>query len=107
MRAPMAFAACTGVRRGEMLSLRWMDVDVRNRRLYLRETKNGTLRILPLSTAALQVLGSLPIGTVNDLVFAGVDAANLSVYTKRVFKRLGIPDASFHTLRYPGWCNKE
>ncbi len=41
MRAPMAFAACTGVRRGEMLALRWMDVDFRNRRLYLRETKNG------------------------------------------------------------------
>jgi integrase len=31
---------------------------------------------------------------------AGVDAANLPVCTKRVFKRLGIPDASFHTLRH-------
>jgi integrase len=100
MRAPMAFAACTGVRRGEMLSLRWMDVDVENRRLYLRETKNGALRILPLSVAALQVLGSLPQGAAGNPVFAGVDAANLSVYTKRVFARLGIPDASFHTLRH-------
>ncbi len=100
MRAPMAFAACTGVRRGEMLSLRWMDVDVKNRRLYLRETKNGALRILPLSTAALQVLGSLPQGAAGDPVFAGVDADHLSVYTKRVFTRLGIPDASFHTLRH-------
>lgn len=100
MRAPMAFAVCTGVRRGEMLSLCWMDVDLKNRRLYLRETKNGALRILPLSSAALQVLASLPPGTASDPVFAGVDAANLSVYTKRVFKRLGIPDASFHTLRH-------
>lgn len=100
MRAPMAFAACTGVRRGEMLSLRWMDVDLKNRRLYLRETKNGALRILPLSASALQVLGSLPDGAPGDPVFAGVDAANLSVYTKRIFKRLGISDASFHTLRH-------
>jgi integrase len=100
MRAPMAFAACTGVRRGEMLSLRWMDVDAKNKRLYLRETKNGALRILPLSAAALQVLGSLPSGKAGDPVFAGVGAANLSVYTKRVFKRLGITDASFHTLRH-------
>jgi len=100
MRAPMAFAACTGVRRGEMLSLRWMDVDATNRRLYLRETKNGALRILPLSAAALQVLGSLPQGAAGDPVFAGVDADHLSVYTKRVFARLGIPDASFHTLRH-------
>lgn len=100
------FSAATGllrsdvVRRGEMLSLRWMDVDLKNRRLYLRETKNGALRILPLSSAALQVLGSLTPGTASEPVFAGVDAAQLSVYTKRVFKRLGIPDASFHTLRH-------
>jgi integrase len=100
MRAPMAFAACTGVRRGELLSLRWMDVDLKNRRLYLRETKNGALRILPLSAAALQVIGSLPEGAAGDPVFAGVDGANLSVYTKRVFCRLGIADASFHTLRH-------
>jgi integrase len=58
------------------------------------------LRILPLSAAALQVLGSLPPGEASASVFAGVDAANLSVYTKRVFKRLGILDASFHTLRH-------
>jgi integrase len=100
MRAPMAFAACTGVRRGEMLSLRWMDVDMKNRRLYLRETKNGALRILPIPESALTVLRSLPSGKTGDLVFAGVDPAFLSVYTKRVFKRLGILDASFHTLRH-------
>jgi integrase len=96
----MAFAANTGVRRGELLSLKWMDVDMANRRFYLRETKNGALRILPLSEFALAVLHSLPEGTPGDAVFAGVDAARLSVYTRRVFKGLGITDASFHTLRH-------
>jgi integrase len=100
LRAPMAFAACTGVRRGEMLALRWMDVDTKNRRLYLRETKNGALRILPIPESALVVLNSLPHGASGDCVFAGVDPAFLSVYTKRVFKRIGAPDASFHTLRH-------
>jgi integrase len=100
LRAPMAFAACTGVRRGELLSLRWMDVDLNSRRLFLRETKNGTLRVLPLSGSAIGILHSLPIGATADPVFAGVDPARLSVYTKRIFARLGIPDASFHTLRH-------
>jgi integrase len=100
LRAPMAFAACTGVRRGEMLALRWIDVDIPNRRLYLRETKNGALRILPIPEAALTVLQSLPEGAPGDKVFAGVDPAHLSIYTKRVFARLGIMDASFHTLRH-------
>jgi integrase len=46
MRAPIAPAAFTGMRRGELLGLRWLDVDLPNRRLYLRETKNGSLRVL-------------------------------------------------------------
>ena len=100
LRAPMAFAACTGVRRGEMLALKWADVDVKNRRLYLRETKNGALRILPIPESALVVLRSLPQGDPGDAVFAGVDAAHLSVYCKRVLSRIGAPDASFHTLRH-------
>lgn len=100
LRAPMAFAACTGVRRGEMLALKWMDVDAKNRRLYLREAKNGALQILPIPESAFTVLGYLPQGGPGDTVFAGVDAAHLSVYTKRVLKRVGAPDASFHTLRH-------
>ena len=83
-----------------MLALRWMDVDAKNRRLYLRETKDGNLRILPIPESALTVLNSLPQGAACDPVFAGVDPAFLSVYTKRVFKRIGVPEASFHTLRH-------
>jgi integrase len=35
------------MRRGELLARRWLDVDLPNRRLYLRETKNGSLRVFP------------------------------------------------------------
>jgi len=100
MRAPMAFAACTGCRRGELLGLKWMDVDFDRRLFYLRETKNGDTRILRLGAAAMQVLASLPRGKAGDAVFAGVDGQKLSVYSRRVFHRLGISDASFHTLRH-------
>ena len=46
------------------------------------------------------MLSSLSQGTAGDPVFAGVDPAHLSVYCKRVLKRIGAPDASFHTLRH-------
>lgn len=52
------------------------------------------------SEAALQVLNSLPLGASSEPVFADVDPSRLSVYTRRVFARLGIMDASFHTLRH-------
>jgi len=35
-----------------------MDLDLGKRRLYLREPKNGTLRVLPFSDSALAVLSS-------------------------------------------------
>jgi len=41
MRGPMALAAFTGMRRGEILGLCWKDVDLENQRVYLTETKNG------------------------------------------------------------------
>jgi integrase len=100
MRAPMALAAFTGMRRGELLGLRWLDVDLAARRAYLRETKNGSLRVLALNSLAVGVLESLPNETPGEAVLPGVDAQKLSVYTKRLFKRLGIADASFHSLRH-------
>ena len=87
MRAPMALAACTGCRRGELLKLRWMDVDLDKRLLTLRETKNNTTRILRIGDAAVRVLESLPKGGASSVVFAGVDGQKLSVYCRRVFHK--------------------
>jgi integrase len=100
MRAPLALAAFTGMRRGELLGLRWMDVDLENRRLYLHETKNGSLRVLPLNQLAFGLLSMLPRTAPADAVLAGVDGQKLSVYTRRLFQSLGIQDASFHSLRH-------
>jgi integrase len=100
LRAPMALAACTGMRRGSLLALRWGDVDVKQRRIYLETTKTSAIQVLPISDAALQVLQSVPEGMSPDLIFSVVDAQLLSVTTRRVFAKIGIDDASFHTLRH-------
>jgi integrase len=100
MRAPIALAAFTGMRRGELLGLQWKDVDIDGRRVYLRETKNGYIRVVPLNKSAYRVFACLPAGEPGDAVLPGVDAQKLSVYTERLFRKLGINDASFHTLRH-------
>ena len=100
MRAPMAMAAFTGMRRGEILGLCWKDVDLDAQRVYLPETKNGTLRVLTLNHLAMLVLQHCPVGQPDERVFPNVDAARLSVYTRRVFASVGIKDASFHSLRH-------
>jgi integrase len=88
------------MRRGELLSLRWSDVDLPGRRIYLRDTKNGELRVLVLNDLAFDVLASLPVGSQGDLIFPGVDPLKLSVYTRRVFRKIGVSNGSFHSLRH-------
>jgi len=88
------------MRRGELLGLQWKDVDMAGRRICLRETKNGSLRVVPLNELAFRVLASLPNGEPGDMVLRGVDAQKLSVYTERLFRKLGTADASFHSLRH-------
>jgi integrase len=100
MKAPIALAAFTGMRRGELLSLRWQDVDLDGERLYLRETRNESQRVVKLNRLSVKVLNSLKRGKSSELVLAGVDGGKLSVYTRRLFASLKIKDASFHTLRH-------
>jgi len=100
MRAPVGLAAATGMRRGELLKLRWKDIDRERRIAHLLDTKNGDLRPLPLNELAMRVIDSLPEGEPGDPIMPGVDPSKLSVYIRRIFTRLKISDASFHTLRH-------
>jgi integrase len=100
MRPPIALASFTGMRRGEILALRWKDVDLDGRRIFLHDTKNGSLRVLALNGLAAALLRSLPGGNPADLVLPDVDGPRLSVYTKRLFASLNIENASFHSLRH-------
>lgn len=52
VRVIYRFAIETGMRRGEILSLAWGQVDLDNRTALLPLTKNGDARIVPLSPAA-------------------------------------------------------
>ena len=69
-RIALALAVATGMRRGELLALRWQDVDLetgmvtvsrsvqqtRGRVLAIKGTKTGKTRLLPISTRTVQEL---------------------------------------------------
>jgi integrase len=46
LRQIVALAVSTGMRRGEIMGLRYLDVDLSNRRIMLPQTKNGDARIV-------------------------------------------------------------
>ena len=62
----IALAAGTGMRRSEILRLRWLDVDLRNSRILLTQTKNGEGRIVYLNQLALRAIESLPVNRKNE-----------------------------------------
>jgi len=95
MRPAIGLAVFTGMRRGELLGLRWTDVDLEGRRVYLRETKNGSLRVLPLNNLAVQVFESLSKGLPGDAVLGGVDGQKLSVCSKRISSGSRLPMPAF------------
>ena len=70
---PIIFLAMrSGMRLGELLSLTWEDVDLNQNIAFLRETKNGVPRAVPLSNDAKLVIGAVaPADQRLGLVFKG------------------------------------
>ena len=87
----------TGMRRGELLSLRWSDVDLSTRTARLTKTKNGHPRTVPLTPTALDVLGSLK--RTDELVFPVTPTA-VRLAWGRLRRRAGLDDLRLHDLRH-------
>ncbi|WP_459568050.1 site-specific integrase [Bradyrhizobium diazoefficiens] len=91
------FAVATGMRRGEILAMRWDDVNIDQRSLVIPKTKNGHPRTIPLSRDALAVL--TPLASSNGRIFP-MSANGFRLAWERVKARAGIDDLRFHDLRH-------
>ena len=103
LRPIIAIAASTGMRRSEILGLRWLDVDLLNARVLLPQTKNGDGRIVYLNQSALSAFYSVPRAsnaTPTDRVFQQVSPEQVSVAFARLCRNLKILDFRFHDLRH-------
>lgn len=109
----------TGLRRGELLGLKWGDVDLNRgivhiRRQVLRQngkvveaplkTKNS-YRSIPVSKDAIEVLKAQKAKTTSEYVFPSLNGGPISPDSvlhmlHRVLKRAGLPRVRFHDLRH-------
>ena len=92
------FAIETGMRRGELLGLRWENINLQKRTCHLSMTKNGSSRNIPLSSHALETLNDLP-RNLSGVVFP-VSPIALRGLWRRACKRVCIEDFRFHDLRH-------
>lgn len=88
----------TAMRRGEMLSLRWNDVFLKERFVRLHDTKNGDARDVPLSSRAVFTLESMARHE-SGCVFPITGEALKRVFI-RACVRAGIENLHFHDLRH-------
>ena len=95
----IVFAIETGMRRSEILELRWEHVDLDRRIAYLLLTKNGSSREVPLSTKAGQVLAAQRQRNDTPSPFP-VTSNGFRLAWERLRSRAGLFDLRFHDLRH-------
>jgi integrase len=103
VKTALLVALLTGARRGEVLAMRWADVDLQQATWRIPNTKARRPYWLPLPQPAVTLLQALPWVHDNPYVFPGRDArshlVNISKAWTRIRTHAGLADVRIHDLR--------
>ena len=107
LRPLLVFALNSGLRRGEIFSLKWKDVDLMNGQIEVRaeNSKSGKKRFVEINDTIAELLVRHPgrPGT-SDFIFPNQKTGARLIDIKRSFKtacrRAGLEDVRFHDLRH-------
>lgn len=107
LRLYILVALHTAGRRAELLRLSWFDVDMRQRTITFRGTKNGSDRTVPMTDTVREALQELPrpLDTAAAVLPAYADPHVLTRSFARLVKRLGLTKLTFHDLRHDAASN--
>jgi integrase len=96
-------AITTGARRGELMSLRWRDINLESAVALVERTKNNDRKTLPLTPAVIEELRRHR-AALGSLVFASKQRPDQPMAFepgwKKAVKTAGIRDFRFHDLRH-------
>lgn len=97
-------AISTGMRRGEIFSLCWENVDLCQGMIHVVDSKNGSRREIPMPSRLLPVFQGLRHDTPTGLVFAAADGESWKSGMRTAWlnacKRAGLTNLRFHDLRH-------
>lgn len=108
LRPIILVALHTGTRRGEVLTLKWADLDFGQKLVRVTHTKNHRTRYIPMNSKLEKLLESIkPEATTwekSAYVFANAETETKFKDLSRAFegacRRAGLEDVTFHTLRH-------
>jgi len=93
----------TGMRRGEILSLKWEQVDLKHGYISLRDTKSGEGRDIPINNTLERLFKEMPHSIESIYVFTGKDGdpyKGVKRSYNTALRNAEIYGATFHTLRH-------
>jgi integrase len=95
----------TGMRLGEILGMKWCQVDLRRLQIRVERTKSGSIRHIPINEKLSSILGALKAKVgVGEFVFPNDKTGRPLTTVKRGFmtacRKAGIKDLRFHDLRH-------
>jgi len=93
------FALETAMRREEISSLTWEDIDLNKRTAHLSRTKNGEARTVPLSTKAIELLKGIDISPRSCHVFQ-LTKDQITTRMISTVKRANLENLRFHDIRH-------
>ena len=103
IRALVGVALHSGMRLGEILNLRWYDLDFSSGFILVRDSKNGESRHVPMDATLFALFRAYPHRPSTDLVFSSSSGGHI-VDVRTGFlnscKRAGLIDLHFHDLRH-------
>jgi len=93
----------TGMRKGELLNLKWSDIDLKNRKITVINSKNNESRVIPLNQTLYQELFNLQQKARGEYVFSdknGNPFGDIKKGFSAAVSRAGIKNFRFHDLRH-------
>ena len=103
LNAVVIVAINTGMRKSEILNLKWRDVDFYRDIIYLYQTKNGEKREVPMNSIVKSALIKTMKHPESQYIFAnpkGLPYTNIKRAFSTALKKSGITNFRFHDLRH-------
>jgi integrase len=99
LRTLLVLALHTGMRQGEILNLRWQDVDFGKKTILVVKSKNGQKRSIPMNFTVCQAMKDIKVRDISGSVFP-IAIRSLRVAFEKTLNKAGIENFHFHDLRH-------
>ena len=103
----VTLALSTGMRKGEILGMKWENVDLNKKRITLVETKNGETRVVPLVGKAYELILHVYLKQEpeeDSLIFSSpknlAQPINIRTAWETALKKSSVSNFRFHDLRH-------